>query len=79
MLGAKLGLTAAAAEGRRATEQNVAAFDLETCGAQSPRGAADEGLGVPKPSSATAPAYPSPCLVPSRGQRGPVLALAFPT
>lgn len=44
MLRAKLWLAAAAAEGRRATEQNLAAFDLKTCRAQCPQGAAAEGL-----------------------------------
>lgn len=34
MLGDKLGLSAAAAKGGRATEQYVAAFDLKTCRAQ---------------------------------------------
>ena len=62
MLRAKLGLTAATAEGERATEQNAAFFDLKTCRAQSLQGAAAEGLQGLKHSSATALADPSLCL-----------------
>ena len=80
MLRAKLGLTAAAAKGGRATEQNVAAFDLKTCRAQSPQGAAAEGLQGPEPSSATALAYLSSCLAdgnPEQGAEGPFTGSCF--
>lgn len=74
MLRAKLGLTAAAAKGRRATEHNVAAFDLKTCQAQSPQ---------PKVGGAPSPAVPqiwlsaSPSMSRSRQRRDPLLDLAF--
>lgn len=43
-----MGLTAAAAKGGRATEQNLAAFDLKTCGTQPPPGAAAKGAWGPR-------------------------------
>lgn len=76
MLRAKLGLTAAAAKGRRATEHNVAAFDLKTCQAQSPQ---------PKVGRAPSPAVPriwlgaSPSVSRSWQWRDSLLDLAFLT
>lgn len=79
MLTAKLGLTtAAAARGGRATEQNIAAFDLKTCGTRSPQSPHKQPYTQQCHSSALC-LHALLSVIRSRDQKSPLLDVAFLT